>query len=211
MTSKKDIFDKFLVLVKDRTLCKLTDEEMVEILSQFLSASRSLYFQNCRKDLDDRIPFKYYEQTFVGDEIETTFILDEYDNTYFEQSLSVFVTQDDEDLPFTFDYDDGIITITPAPLGEFIAGYVYTGDFVEELSEEEQWILAHGMVIVWTSNQVRDYDKLKERMTSRDFHSLHSPANLLDKLITLREHSLMEVQRMRVNYSFNSIEFDGFK
>lgn len=209
-TSNKEVFDKFLLLVKDRTLCQLlTDQELSEVLGLFLNGSKSLYFKNCRTDLSQSSG-DYVREEYTGDGIVTDFTISTYPTVLNPLSINLIAQVDGSDVSYSFDENTNTFTIIPAPTGSVVVGYDYVGDFVEDLSDEEQWILAHGMIIVWTSAQLRDYDKLREKMTNKDFNNLYSPANLLDKLTNLRKESLREIKFLRVSYSKQSIDFNGF-
>jgi len=79
--------------------------------------------------------------------------------------------------------------------------------FNPTLSDEEEWVLAEGIKFVWLENQIFREEKLRNRMTSRDYDE-SSPANLLDKLTKLRDSAEKNLQKMTVGYSFNG--FEGF-
>ena len=210
-TSNKEVFDKFLLLIKDRTLCQLlTDQELSEVLNQFLSGSASLYFKNCRKDLSQN-KASYLREFFDADGIETEFTISNYPESPNSSSIQLVAELDGVAVDYTFDDITKTFTISPAVTGDLVLGYDFVGDFVETLDDEEQWILAHGMVVIWTSSQIRDYDKLREKMTNKDFNNLYSPANLLSKLSEMRKMSLLEIRFLTISYSKESIVFDGFR
>jgi hypothetical protein len=79
--------------------------------------------------------------------------------------------------------------------------------FNETLSDEEQWILAEGIKLVWLEKQLFKEEKLREKLSSKDY-TVHSPGNLLDKLIILRNETKNNLKTMVNDYSFNG--FEGF-
>lgn len=146
-TSNKLVFDKFLSLINDRKISvSLSDDDMTELLANFLNASLSIYFKKCKKDLTNRVE----------------------------------------------------------PVDD-VAGYGY---FNEDLDDEEQWILAHGMIISWLSGNINTNKILADKIVSKSYHSSHSPANLLDKLNALYKASLKQIKSLTISYSFN--DFTGF-
>jgi hypothetical protein len=52
-TPFESIYKKFLSMIDDYELGLVTDEELNEILFEYLDRSRSLEFPQCRKDLED--------------------------------------------------------------------------------------------------------------------------------------------------------------
>ena len=54
-TSFTNIYRKFLKMIDDYDLAKINDEELSEVLFGYLDEARSLYFPQCKKNLDDII------------------------------------------------------------------------------------------------------------------------------------------------------------
>lgn len=211
-TSWKPIFNKFLSLIEDRELHSLlTDEDMTELLESFLNGSVSLYFKNCRKNLKDKISPKFFRQSFVGNGVQTEFTISEYPTIYNVDSFTTYCTVNDAIPTYTFDETTRKFTITPTPTlsKTVICGYDFVGQFNDNLDDEEQWILSHGMIIMWNAPKLYNAEKLKERLSTKDWNSPHSPANLLDKLLVLRNQSIKEISRLTIAYSFGD-DFKGF-
>jgi len=80
--------------------------------------------------------------------------------------------------------------------------------FNEILDDEEQWILALGIRLTWLERKLYKEENLRDRMTTKDYNASHSPANLIDKLILLRDKTEKDLKQKIVDYSFN--EFSGF-
>jgi hypothetical protein len=81
-------------------------------------------------------------------------------------------------------------------------------EFNEDLDDEEQWVLALGIRLVWFERKLYKEENLRDRMTTKDYNASHSPANLIDKLILLRDKTERDLKQRVVDYSFN--EFEGF-
>lgn len=79
--------------------------------------------------------------------------------------------------------------------------------FNQSLTEEEQWILAEGMKLVWYEKQIFKEKQFKDRIGSKDYIT-HSPANLIDKLVSLRNDTEKSLRNKIVDYTFNG--FSGF-
>jgi len=209
-TSKMEVFNKFLALVNDSSICSLlTDEDMTRLLSLFLSESSSIRFKNCKKNLSDATNAVFYRENFTGDGATTSFVIAQYPATPNEDSIELFATVSGTDVSYTFTEATKTFVLASTPtLGvPIILGYDDVGQFNETLNDEEQWILAHGMIISWQSDKLNHNKLLSNRLTSKDFKSF-SPAMLLDKMILLRKQSLTEIRRLIVSYSFN--DFTGF-
>lgn len=212
-TSWSKVFDNFLILVDDRELCSLlTDEQMTEILRLYLNESYSTRFKNCRKDLTDIEEPEFYTQSFVADGNSNEFVISQYPTNPNEDAITMTCTVNGVNATFTFNDVTKKFTIssTLSASDDVVCGYEFVGQFNDLSDEEEEicWILAHGMIIAWQSHIINNEKKMRERLTSKDFHSLHSPANLLEKLMLLRKESLKLYRDLVVSYSFNS--FDGF-
>lgn len=79
--------------------------------------------------------------------------------------------------------------------------------FNETLDEQEQWIIASSMRMIWLNNMIYKENKLREKLSTKDY-TIHSPGNLLDKLILLKKETKQELDEMIVSYSFD--KFEGF-
>jgi hypothetical protein len=79
--------------------------------------------------------------------------------------------------------------------------------FNETLTLEEEFILAEGIKLIWIERQLFKEEKLRDKIGNRDYQ-VHSPANLIDKLIALKNDAKRNLLEMNVSYSFN--EFEGF-
>lgn len=206
-----NIFNKYNAEVTDSNLfTDLTDAEMTEILDIFLSKSKSIYFKNCTKDLTDVEVYDYYTKEFVADGISNEFVIDRYPTNPNSDAILMVCRVNDVDIT-TYTFDDDTLTFTITSIlvdeDEVICGYDFSGQFNQDLSEQEEFILAKGMQITWLDRQIYREEKLRDKIGTRDY-TIHSPANLIDKLIALRKLTKRDLQEMVVSYSFDS--FEGF-
>ena len=81
-------------------------------------------------------------------------------------------------------------------------------EFIVDLDEQEQWIIAECMKYIWYERQLFKEEKLREKLTPKDYNASHSVGNLLDKLTTLKKETKKSLDEMLVSYSFD--EFVGF-
>jgi len=214
-TSWSKVFNKFLILVDDRELCSsLTDEELTEILSLYLNESYSTKFKKCRKDLTNIQEPDFYTQSFTADGISSDFTISQYPSSPHADAIIQTCTVNGVNANFTFDSGTLTYTVTDSLGGgeTVICGYEYVGEFLDDLGTEEDeicWVLAHSMILSWNTHILNNEKKMRERLTTRDFHSLHSPSNLIQKLMELRRISHIELRNLLVSYSFEST-FSGF-
>lgn len=80
--------------------------------------------------------------------------------------------------------------------------------FNTTLSDEEEWILAIGIRLVWLERQLYREEKLRDRITTKDYNASHSTANLIDKLILLKTDAEKSLKEKINSYTFN--DFSGF-
>jgi hypothetical protein len=62
--------------------------------------------------------------------------------------------------------------------------------------------------LIWTEKQLYKEEKLRDRLSTKDYNSF-SKANLLEKLILLKQDAEKSLNTKIVSYTFNS--FIGFK
>jgi hypothetical protein len=83
-----------------------------------------------------------------------------------------------------------------------------TTQFNQTLTSEEEWIIIKGMVLSWISHIINDENKLKAKITTKDYNAF-SGANMLKELLNLQKQTQQELKRLVVSYSYNG--FEGFK
>lgn len=81
-------------------------------------------------------------------------------------------------------------------------------EFNQTLSDEEQWIIAESMKLVWVERQLYKEQNLRDRLTTKDYNSFSKSA-LLGKLSELKNDTLKKLKALVVDYTFN--DFGGFK
>jgi hypothetical protein len=206
-TPFSNIFTKFLSLVTDRDLVTtLTDEELTDLLYLFLNQSASVYFKNCAVDLTDYEEPDYYTKTFTGDDHTVNFVLDRYPVNPDADAITLVYKLDDVDsTAYTFSAATKTFTATSAPATgvNIEVGYEFIGQMNNDCDDEICWILAWGMLYSWYQQKVFNVSLFKNRLNTKDFQAFSS-ANLLDKLVLLREEAGKTLRNLVVSYSFNS-------
>lgn len=83
-------------------------------------------------------------------------------------------------------------------------------EYIEELTDEEQEILANIMVIEWIKPRINSIELLETTMSTKDYQTF-SNANHLRSLQALYNGVTAEIDRMIVSYSYsqNSLESLG--
>lgn len=79
--------------------------------------------------------------------------------------------------------------------------------FNQTLTEQEEWVLATGIRLIWLERKLYKEENLRNRITTKDYNSF-SGGNLIDKLTTLRDKTKNDLIAMIVSYSFD--DFSGF-
>lgn len=78
--------------------------------------------------------------------------------------------------------------------------------FNEDLTGEEQWIIAYGMVLSWLESKIKRERLLRDAISDRDYEE-SSHANQLKELLNLEESTRKKLTEYILNYTFNN--FDG--
>lgn len=78
--------------------------------------------------------------------------------------------------------------------------------FNEDLTDEEQWILAYGMAISWLESKIKQNELLRTAISGRDYSEM-SHANQLKELMNLETQMRNKLNEYILNYTFNN--FDG--
>lgn len=212
-TSWSKVFDKFLSLIDDRTLAVLAEEDMTELLSIFLNGGVSLYFKKCKKDLSLYTEPEFLRESSNGTGAEHNFTISQGISSFNADSVEMYCEVDGveitEDTDYTYTDATKTFYITNAPSNgiEVTRGYNMVGFFTEDLSDQELWVIAYSMLVIWYSSKLYNLEKLKNRLSSKDFNNF-SPANLLQKLSDLHTKSRREIKRLTIDYSYDN--FTGF-
>ena len=80
---------------------------------------------------------------------------------------------------------------------------------VDDLTSEEQVIIAYGMTVYWYEEKVNYNRMLKNIVNTKDFNHL-SQANTLLRLTELLDYHRREFNRLRKAYTMNYKDFEGF-
>lgn len=82
--------------------------------------------------------------------------------------------------------------------------------FNDELTEEEQEILAVLMCVEFLTPKLLTDDLLKQTLNSKDY-KLYSQANHVKEIRSLRDTFQKEANNLMILYTFNKSKMDGFK
>lgn len=212
-TPKINIFNKFLMMIYDRNFClNYTDATRNALFDGYLNKSSSLYFKKCRKDLTLYTVASSLSETFTATG-SADFVISDYPTVTDEDAIELICTVDGSTASYTFTESTKTFTISPTPDVDatVVCGYNYSGEYEEDLSDEEEWILAIGMIIPFTDYNLYASEKMRDVIMSKDFTQPHSPANLIKELRLLREMAEINMRRRIVDYTYETIDFDGFQ
>lgn len=204
-TSFSLIYEKFTEMISDSTLALLPDDDLKEILYQYLDRAKTLEFKQCKADLGSINTPSKFTQSFNGDGVTTDFVI----NTPSVENSILIAKVNDEDI-VDYTYDNATNTfhfIIPPTAGtdNVVLGWEFAGEFVADLTSEEIWILACGMLIGWIEPKIKEEKLMKETIGSKDIKKT-SHANQLDKLMRLEELTRARLKRYINSYTFNKFE-----
>lgn len=84
-----------------------------------------------------------------------------------------------------------------------------TKQFNQTLSSREQWIIAYSVVLSWLSFMITDESALRDKIGDRDYQ-VHSPANLLAKLLDLHAQIKERMEDAIEHYSYEGFSFSDY-
>jgi len=137
------IYKRFLSLIDDYELGIPSQEELNEILFEFLDQARSLHFPQCKKDLES-------------------------------------ITEN--------------------------AG---VGEFSDDLTTQEQYILALGMKKAWLSPKLNFADNMSKEIGDRDYKAVQG-TNYLKELSKLDTQIEDEIRRYAISYTYKNFSLEGW-
>lgn len=153
------------------------------------------------KDILDRAIFRFSDLKLARmNEVDQYFILQKYLESAvsdFQSKCAVDLTQRVESQHTDVAYD-GISDY--ASVGS--AASDLSDGFVEDLSGEEQEILALGVAYYWLSAQILNSELLKNKLSTKDYQYF-SPANLMREIQTLRDSVRKEYRDRIVRYTYD--------
>jgi hypothetical protein len=82
--------------------------------------------------------------------------------------------------------------------------------FTEELSDEEQEILAQLMTVEYLTPKLNTSDLLEQKLSSKDY-KIYSQANQIKEIRELRDTMKKEAQTLMTKYSYSSYSLDDMK
>jgi hypothetical protein len=126
---------------------------------KYLEHSISYFLYDCFVDLNDRIPFSQTEYVFTSDGVDNQYLLSpsppsgcDFYVGFRENNESEY----NQTFDYTFDSMTNILTINNNPPNNYevyIGAYII-GQFNKDLNIVERDILANGMMIPWTQEQL---------------------------------------------------------
>jgi hypothetical protein len=157
-------------------------------------------------DLTDYKEPDFYSQSYTATGASADFVLSQYPTDPDADAITLSVTVDGTETDdYTFAATTKTFTLGSTPtVGQIVVcGYEYVGEFSGDLTSQMEWVLSYGMLYSWYQQKVFNVSLFKNRLNTKDFQAFSS-ANLLDKLILLRDEAERTLRNMIVSYSFDS-------
>ena len=145
-----------------------------------MSTPLSTIYDNFLKQIDDEIMVFMSEK--FGDQFVEDLML-----TYLKGAIAKFKTYNG-DLEIVTEGSDSYIN--------------------QDLTQKEIDIISMGMITIWLNPKIFCEDKLKQAITDGDYNRLSS-ANMLDKLLNLKEYADDYFRGEMIEYSYDDT-FEGF-
>ena len=107
-----------------------------------------------------------------------------------------------------FDYMDRVCAVDFKICKKDLSQYnEQNTSFVEDLTKEEIWIIAYGMLLAWLESKIKTERLLREAISTKDYTET-SHANQLDKLLEMQRMTKYQMREYLLSYSKN--DWEGF-
>ncbi|SFM87083.1 Uncharacterised protein [Peptostreptococcus anaerobius] len=198
MTQIDIIYDIFLSQIDDELFALLRPSIARRELNKYLIGSISK-FRNCKKDLKIqgygfsslKLGVGEYQLSLPKDHLENIEIIGEETGIEYKKGID-------------WDVKDELIEFE-SPLSEPVEICFYNNGYFEtDLTFDEMFILAQGMIFYWLHPKLNREDNLRQLVTDSDFKKL-SGANMLDKVIKLYENTKNDLESNIIAYSYKNI------
>lgn len=211
-TSFKEVYCLNQVIKSDPRIEKLSEPEYYFICYKYLQYAMSIFRYDCKKKLDDNIPYSKITYWFTGNGKDNVFMLDENvvspDNFYIYKRLSgsekdIVITD------YTYSVETNTITIEDIPEANStitITNYVI-GEFTDTLDITEKTILAEAMNIPFTEEQLYNL-KLMNFTVYGGSIKIHSQAEHIKVLNESLSQIRNKIDGLISNYSYRSDDHD---
>jgi len=157
-------------------------------------------------DLTDYEEPDFFSQSFTAGGVSPDFVLSQYPTNPDADAITLSVTVDGTETDdYTFTAATKTFTLDSIPtVGQIVVcNYEFIGQMNNDCSDEICWVLSWGMLYSWYQQKVFNVSLFKNRLNTKDFQAFSS-ANLLDKLMLLRDEAAKTLRNLVVSYSFNS-------
>lgn len=205
------LYKKFLNQVEDNEFMLADDFTILELLENYLKNS-VVDFNCCRVSLKYResIDGKFYiEPTtereyifrdYIGRDIE--FSIKDIDGLELQNNIDYKIIE-------TLDELDNVteikILFSEDISKKLVINWRFEGEFLENLNEEEIFILTLGMTLHWLRTKISREDNLKQFISDKDFKQL-SNANMLSRLMAYEKNTKELLKEYKESYNFKGFE-----
>lgn len=212
MTKFEEVYELATMIMEDEKIKQAPLYKKYLILYKFLQLSIGHFNARCFKDLKTIQPYVYKEFSFVGDGMETEYILSEGAFTVDTKCYVEIETSKDSgiyaELPsteYSFKYNSAEVDFKKAINNGFKCHIVVyrIGYFLDDLDIEEKTILARGMVVPFIESQMQK-ESVMNHMVYGTGAKMYSQAEHLKQLNTILKNTKYEVEGRINAYTYES-------
>jgi len=195
----------FLSKITDYSDALLSIADRNSIYGSYIKSASSK-FTECDKDLSLRIDATGVTELFDGDGATASFTMVSTAMTGSEFVILVSGATSISGTNYTssgniFTFVTGYIPATGTQ--SVSISWEFAGEFIEDLSELEEEIIANMMVLEWLKPKINHMDLLEYRLGSKDFQ-MFSPSGHLKEIRGLKKDTESEIDSLIVKYSYNN-------
>lgn len=198
------IYNKFLSQIDDIELSLLRDDDLEEILIDYLE-NATVEFRECKKDLTINRPFISEHEFSRGRSFSINTLFNEFTMVTVRDGMKKLR----ENVDYSIQYDESLyelnIELKSDPKDRIKIKILSEGSIEADLTLEEVYILSLSMRLFWLNPKIHREENLRQMMQDRDFKQL-SNANMLKALLQLQTATRQELQKFKQRYAMKDFK-----
>lgn len=200
-TSFDSIAKLMLMEMQDNTISKMDTDIAYDLISDLIITSATVDFSQCKKNLDNYIPYSEFLSSIKINENKNKITIDRKDKLL--DKIIVRVNDIEiEDVDYEFIDTNLVITYNFKENDDVKIIEYFTGEFNEDLTSREKYIIALASNCHFLNQKILKEDNLRIHLGDKDY-SMSSSWNTLKMLTTLKEAMDKKLKDYIDNYTFD--------
>ena len=203
-TSFGDI-TKLILMEKEKSKFDYMNTDMAyDLLSDLIITSATVDFYQCKKDLNNYISYSETRDSLIINREQAEVVVKKSENI--KENIVILSVNGFEVTEFTYDVLENDIRINYnfKTNDEVEITQCFEGEFKEDLSHREKYIIALGAYMHYSNQLINDEELLRTQIGDKDY-SRTSNANMLKTLISLKETLEIKLDKYINQYVYSSL------